>query len=177
MFEQTTPPVGPRPRFGPPPGRRPRNQRSWGAERCLGQLVLQGDDATRRVQSGAVVAQFPDPGGQAQLMTRVAPMSTGRALRVEQPHLIEAAQKPRGRTDDFPGPPHRVGRVVLVIELLVQAAPGWLHSTPIAEGLRCVTRTGAPGSDINTIYRRRADIGHSAPRVGLNALRRRVRTW
>jgi hypothetical protein len=43
------------------------------------------------MQGSAVVKQFADPGGQAQLVARVAPVSTGRALWVDQSRLVEAA--------------------------------------------------------------------------------------
>jgi hypothetical protein len=74
------------------------------------ELVFQDDDAPRGVEGSAVVDQRPDPSGQPQLIAGVAAVSSGRALRDEQLHLIEAAEK-AGR-----GALHGVG---LLRELLV----------------------------------------------------------
>jgi uncharacterized protein (DUF1330 family) len=67
-------------------------------------LVLEGDDAARGVDGGALIDQFPDAPGDAQLMARVTPMPAGGTLWCDHAGLVEAAQKTLGGTEHLDGP-------------------------------------------------------------------------
>jgi hypothetical protein len=49
----------------------------------LCELVFKNDDAACRVECGAVVDEFADPGGDAKLVSGVAAMAAAGALRCE----------------------------------------------------------------------------------------------
>ena len=67
----------------------------WGAEAVeaamkvgvggvrFGQLIFKDDDAARRVECGALVDEFTDPGCDAQLVAGVAAVTAFGALRCE----------------------------------------------------------------------------------------------
>jgi hypothetical protein len=103
------------------------------------ELVLEGDDAARGVDGGALVDQFPDARRDAQLMARVAPVPAGGALRCDQAGLIEAAQKTLGGTEHLRGPAHGVRGIVVVVELVGPARAGGIalvrnHSASTSQG-------------------------------------------
>src|SRR4051812_47598107 len=54
------------------------------------ELVFEGDDAAGGVDGGAMVDQFPHPGGQAQLVPGVAAVPACGTLRGDQAGLVEA---------------------------------------------------------------------------------------
>ena len=55
------------------------------------ELVFEGDDAAGGVEASALVDQFPDAGGQTQLVAGVTAVAACRALRLDQFRFIEAA--------------------------------------------------------------------------------------
>ena len=95
------------------------------------ELVFENDDAARGVESGALVDQFAGAGSQAELVTGVAAVSAGRAVRRDQFRLVQTAQKCLRGADDFRRTPHRVGGVVLIAEHVIRALT---HSPLHVEG-------------------------------------------
>ena len=95
----------------------------------LVELVFEGDDAAGGVEGGAVVDQGASASGEAQLISRVAAMAAGRALRLNQTGLAQAAQERLGDPEDLRGPAHAVGGVVVVVEPVGCCRGVWVHRT------------------------------------------------
>ena len=83
----------------------------------FGELIFENDDATSRVERGALVDQLAGTGRDPQLVPGVAAVPAFGPHRGYQLRGIEAAKKSLCDAENLGGAPHAVGGEVLIVEV------------------------------------------------------------